>query len=150
MCYWTRATTTVALGLLAFGARPAAGQTSPDFLFGEPTGTIGVRSGWVFASANSDLFTFVQDELTISRHDFDAPAIGMDVDFVMTPRASVVFGVDFSKSSTNSEYREFVDDRRLPITQTTDLREINISGSLKHKFISADRVPIPVLELPFV
>ena len=41
-------------------ARSASAQPSPDFLFGSPKGMIGFRSGWLFASANSDLFTFVQ------------------------------------------------------------------------------------------
>ena len=48
---------------------------------------VGVRSGWMFASANSDLFTFVQDHLTVDRKDFNAPAIGVDVEVAMTPRA---------------------------------------------------------------
>jgi hypothetical protein len=123
----------VLLGLLLLGLCPvpASAQASPDFLFGKPAGTIGLRTGWVFASANSDLFTFVQDQLTIDRKDFNAPAIGFDVDLVVTPRASVVIGFDFSKASKGSEYRNFVDDQRLPITQTTSLREMNTSGSLK-------------------
>ena len=52
---------------------PCRAQSSPDFLFGSPKGMIGVRSGWMFASANSDLFTFVQDHLTVDRKDFNAP-----------------------------------------------------------------------------
>ena len=50
----------LAFALLVLCPRSPAAQTSPDFLFGSPKGMIGVRSGWVFASANSDLFTFVQ------------------------------------------------------------------------------------------
>ena len=116
---------------LALCATPAAAQPSPDFLFGKPAGTIGVRGGWVFARANSDLFTFVQDRLTVDRKDFNAPAIGLEVDLAVTPRASAVVGFDFSKASKPSEYRHFVDNRRLPIAQTTSLREMNISGGLK-------------------
>jgi hypothetical protein len=35
------------------------------------------------------------------------------------------------RSSPDSEYRDFVDDRRLPIPQTTSLREMNLSGGVK-------------------
>ncbi len=112
-----------AFALLALCPALASAQPSPDFLFGSPKGMIGVRSGWVFASANSDLFTFVQRHLTVDRKDFNAPAIGVDVEAAMTPRLSAVGGFDFARTSKNSEYRDFVDNQRLPITQTTRLSE---------------------------
>ena len=121
----------LAFALLGFGPATAGAQPSPDFLFGSPKGMIGVRSGWVFASANSDLFTFVQEHLTIDRKDFNAPAIGVDVEIAMTPRLSAIGGFDFARASKNSEYRDFVDNQRLPITQTTRLSELNLSGSVK-------------------
>ena len=121
----------LAFALLGFGPATAGAQPSPDFLFGSPKGMIGVRSGWVFASANSDLFTFVQEHLTIDRKDFNAPAIGVDVEIAMTPRLSAIGGFDYARASKNSEYRDFVDNQRLPITQTTRLSELNLSGSVK-------------------
>jgi opacity protein-like surface antigen len=121
----------LALALLAFSPAPAAAQPAPDFLFGSPNGMIGFRSGWVFARANSDLFEFVRRELTIDRRDFDAPAIGVDVEINVTPRISAVGGFDFSQASKDSEYRDWVDNQRLPITQTSRLRELNLSGSVK-------------------
>ena len=120
-----------AFALLALCPALASAQPSPDFLFGSPKGMIGVRSGWVFASANSDLYTFVQRHLTVDRKDFNAPAIGVDVEAAVTPRLSAVVGFDFARTSKNSEYRDFVDNQRLPITQTTRLSETNISGGLK-------------------
>src|SRR5687768_15349875 len=120
----------LAVALFAFPALAGA-QSSPDFLFGSPRGMIGVRSGWLFASAKSDLFTFVQRHLTVDRKDFNAPAIGVDVEVAMGPRLSAIGGFDFSRTSKDSEYRDFVDNQRLPITQTTTLSELNLSGSLK-------------------
>ena len=64
---------------------------------------IGVRSGWVFASANSDLFTFVQEHLTVDRKDFNAPAIGVDVEIAVTPRVSAVGGFDYARATKNSD-----------------------------------------------
>ncbi len=141
--------------LVALGTTPAAAQTSPDFLFGRPAGMVGMRTGWMFARAGSDLFTFVQDQLTVDRKDFNAPAIGFDIDLAVTPRASAVIGFDFSKASKDSEYRDFVDDRRLPITQTTSLREMNFSGSLKFALTPrgreiSSRAWIPAAVTPYV
>jgi hypothetical protein len=121
----------LACSLFTLCSAPASAQPSADFLFGSPKGMIGVRTGRVFASANSDLFTFVQRHLTVDRKDFNAPAIGFDVEVAMGPRASAVVGFDFARASKNSEYRDFVDDQRLPISQTTRLTESNLSGSLK-------------------
>lgn len=122
---------TFCLLVLCLSASPAAAQSSPDFLFGPPNGTIGFRTGWMFASAKSDLFSFVQEHLTVDRNDFNAPPIAVDVEVAVAPRASAIFGFEFSKASKSSEYRDFVDNQRLPIEQTTSLREVNFSGSVK-------------------
>ena len=119
------------LALVSSGLVRSASAQTPDFLFGKPNGTIAFRSGWKFARAGSDLFTFVQDQLTVDRKDFNAPALGLDLDFDVTPRLSAGGGFEFAASSTNSEYRHFVDNNRLPINQTTQLREWNLSGSVK-------------------
>jgi hypothetical protein len=107
------------------------GTGAPDFLFGAPRGSIALRAGWVFASARSDLFEFVQRQLTIDDGDFDAPAFAMDVGVAVSPRIDAVFGFEFSRARVASEYRDFVDNNRQPITQETELREINLSGSVR-------------------
>ena len=48
-----------------------------------------------------------------------------------SPRLDAVVGFDVARSSTPSEYRNFVDNKFLPIEQTTSLRQINITGSVK-------------------
>jgi hypothetical protein len=146
----------LAIALLAVaGPAPASAQTSPDFLFGSPKGMIGVRSGWVFARANSDLFTFVEQHLTVERKDFNAPAIGVDVEVAMVPRASAVIGFDFSRASKASEYRDFVDNQRLPIQQTTRLTEMNFNGGVKFALTPrgreiSSRAFIPASVTPYV
>ncbi len=57
----------------------------PDFLFGAPRGSFGVRGSWVFARAGSDLFDFVQQHLTLDKSDFNAPAFGFDGGVPLTP-----------------------------------------------------------------
>lgn len=141
--------------VLGFSPAGASAQPSPDFLFGSPNGMVGFRTGWLFSSANSDLFTFVQRHLTVERKDFNAPAIGVDVEVAVAPRASVVMGFDFARRSKDSEYRDFVDNQRLPITQTTRLTELNLSGSIKVPITPrgreiSSRAFIPAAVTPYV
>jgi hypothetical protein len=105
--------------------------SSPDFLLRRPYGSIGVRGSWVFARAGSDLFDFVQEQLTVEKGDFNAPALAVDLGIALAPRLDVVGGFEFSRASVVSEYRAYVDNNNLPINQQTRLQEINVSGSLR-------------------
>jgi hypothetical protein len=119
--------------------RPAATQaarSSPDFLFGRPNGSVGIRGSWIFSRAGSDWYDFVTDHLTIDKGAFNAPAVTFEVGFFLTPRIDIVAGVDMSNASTSSEYRAFVDNNRLPITQQTDLRGTTVSGSFKYALVT--------------
>lgn len=131
--------------LLALGsaAIPAHAQPAPDrpelraggardYLFGRPRGSLAIRGSWLFASAGSDLFDFVTDQLTLERGDFDTPALAVDLDVALTERLDVVVGFEASSSSTPSEYRDYVDNNRLPITQRTSLRQLGFTGSVKY------------------
>jgi hypothetical protein len=120
----------LAMMLVAALPHPALAQ-SPDFLFGTPRGTFGIQTGWLFARADSQIFEDIQEQFTIERKDFNAPALGFDLDLTVTPRTSAVIGFEFSRASKKSEYRDFVDNDRLPINQTTRLRQMNLTGSIK-------------------
>jgi hypothetical protein len=121
-------------------AVPAGAQTrlpppnprpAPDFFFSPPEGSVTVRGSWLFARGGSDWYDFVTDQLTLDTKDFNAPGFGMDVGVAVTPRLEAQFGLDFSRSQISSEYRRFVDNNRLPITQQTAMRELNLSGNIK-------------------
>jgi opacity protein-like surface antigen len=137
----------LSVALLLLVVRPCSAQ-SPDFLFGQPRGMVSIRGGLMTPRAGSDLFTFVSNQLTVERKDFNAPAVGFDVDASITPRLTAVAGLDFSRSKTASEYRNFVDNNRLPITQTTALRETNISGGLKFALTPRGREISPHAWIP--
>jgi len=97
----------------------------------------------------------VQQHLTVDRKDFNAPAIGMDVEFWLTPRASIVGGFDWSQASKDSEYRDFVDNRRQPIQQTTRLREGSVTGGVRYALRDRGRAVstlawIPTRIVPYV
>jgi len=147
MRYWLPAVLVLVAGATAHAApdeqdTPASIQGprgDPDFLFGRPDGTFGVRGSWIFNREGSDWYDFVTDQLTIDRGAFNTPAITLEVGFFLSPRFDVLAGVDISSTSTSSEYRRFVDNNRLPINQNTDLKGTTISGSLKYALIPRGR-----------
>lgn len=108
---------------------------APDFLFGRPRGSLGVRGSWLFARAGSDLFDFLQQQLTVDKKDFNTPMIGFDGAIALTTRLDVAFGVEFGQAKKDSEYRDFVDNLLLPINQSTTLRQSNVSGSLRFNLL---------------
>jgi len=126
-----RAPLLLMLTLAAPSVAAAQSGATPDFLFGRPRASIGVRGSRVFARAGSDLFRFVEQNLTVDRNDFDAPAVEADLGIRITERLDAVFGVDVSQKSIASEYRHLVDNNRQPITQSTRLREVNLGGSVR-------------------
>ena len=114
---------------------PIGDFPSADFLFGPPRATVGVRGNWLFARAGSDWFSFVTSQLSLEKKDFNAPGFATDVGIPLGRRAEAVVGVDFNQTTTASDYREFVDNNRLPITQTTRLRTTALTGSVKYALV---------------
>jgi hypothetical protein len=108
-----------------------AQERKSDFLFGPPRGHVGVRGGWLFASAGSDVFEFFTSNLTVESGAFSAPSIGFDIGYRLHPNVDILFGVDFTQPSPTSEYRDFVEDNGLPILQETKLSAVPVSGSVK-------------------
>ena len=155
-------------GTLLVVSTPAAAQSpnpqssasfqapsSPDFMLGRPRASLGVRGEWVMASAGSDIYDFVTKQLTIEKSSFNAPGFGAELGIVVAPRLDIVAGFDIAKSSTPSEYRAFVDNRNLPIEQTTSLKQANIFGSVKFAVLPRGRAVgnfawIPSTIVPYV
>ena len=150
---WRGLLVSVCAGLVVAGmAAPAGAQnsppqssgsyqapTNPDFMLGRPRATLGVRGEWVMASANSDIFDFVTDQLTLDKSSFNAPGFGMELGFSLSERLDVITGFDIAKSTSSSEYRDFIDNQGLPIQQTTSLRQSNLFGALKFSLIPRGR-----------
>ena len=152
----------LALVLLA-AAAPAVAQAppspvrrpAPDFLFKKPYGFLTVRGSWLFARGGSDWYDFVTDQLTLKSKDFNAPGIGLDASVPLTPRLDAQFSFDFSRTSRSSEYRDWLDNNRLPIEQLTTLREINLGGNIRFGLTERGRqvsrlVWVPRKFVPFV
>jgi len=114
---------------------PPAPSRSPDFYFEKPLGSIGVRGNWVFARGGSDIFSFLTSQLTLDKGDFRARGFAADLAIALTPRVDVVGGFELARSSSRSEYRDFVDNDRLPIEQTTSLSTVNLTGTLRYALV---------------
>jgi hypothetical protein len=119
--------------------RVQAQDTGNGFLFRAPTGEVSFRGGFDRANAGSDVFAFTVKELTLNRRDFSALTFATDVDKVLTPRLDVRFSVGISQTTTPSEFRDFVDNNRQPIEQTTVFMRVPLTASLKAYLISPGR-----------
>lgn len=142
-------------------AAPAAAQNrpaprpAPDFLFAKPRASVTIRGSFLFARGDSDWYDFVTNLLTVDSKDFNAPGFGVDVNVPVTSRLDAQFSFDISRSSTLSEYRDFVDNNRLPIQQTTTLRELNLGGNIRYALTERGQqvsrlVWVPRRIVPFV
>ena len=124
-------------------AQRRAAPPEPDFLFGRPRISIGIRGLLHRARAESDFYDFVNEELFVRRSsdddhenpdhgllNFDAPGIGFDFGFGVTSRLDVRVGVDYAKSLNESELRNFIGEDGLPFTQRTELSQVELRGEL--------------------
>lgn len=132
----------LALLVLLTAAVPAAAQDNPnpirrpapDFLLEKPRGSVTLRGSWLFNRGQSDWYDFVTNHLTLKQRDFNAPGFGLDVNVPLTSRLDVQIAIDISRAQKLSEYRNFVDNNRLPIEQTTTLREVNLGANARYNF----------------
>ena len=124
-------TGTQAAGPEPENAAVVAQNRTPDFLFGRPPASIGIRGEWVLARADSELFDFVSDLLTLKKSDFNALGIGIDFGIPVTSRLDTLFGFAYSQTSSTSNYRDLIDDLGAEIVQTTESSQVGLSGSLE-------------------
>ena len=140
----------------AAGAAGRGVQQRPDFVFGRPGFSLGIRGLWRQARADSDLYDFVTEELTLEKSDFNAPGIALDVGFALTSRLEALVGVDFGRSSARSQDREYpVDTEGIPIEQETELSQFGATGSLAFALAPRGRAIgqyawIPARVVPYV
>jgi hypothetical protein len=108
-----------------------APQARLDFRFSAPRFSIGVRGGWAFNRSEGEIYDFLTDELTLERSDFDAPAFAADFSWRLTSWLDVVAGFEVSSCKTDSEFRDYVDEFGIPITQNTRLTQVPLTFSLR-------------------
>lgn len=108
-------------------------------MFKAPAATFGVRGGFNRAFAASDVFSFVTDQLTLTRGDFSSVTLGANLAIRVAPRVDVVLDVAYAGAERHSEFRDWVDQRNLPIQQTTYFRRVPVTVSVKRYFAPAGR-----------
>jgi hypothetical protein len=111
----------------------------PDFMLGRPRATLGVRGGWMMASAKSDIFDFVTRELSVDKSDFNTGSFGAEAGFSVTPNLDIVALWDVNAVEKLSDYRLLEDNRGLPIQQTTQLEQMNLTLSAKFSLLPRGR-----------
>ena len=109
----------------------SSASAPPDFLLGRPRAAIGLRGSWLKASANSDVFDFVTDTLSIDKSDFNTGSFGVEFAINVNPRLDIVGAWDMNRMSHPSDYRLLEDNRGLPIEQVTELGQYNLTASAK-------------------
>ena len=105
--------------------------SSADFLFGAPRAWIAIRGSVLFPRAGGDLFTFVNDELTVDKSDLRSGGFGADVGAILTPSIDIVIGFDVNRNETASEYRKYIASNGQPIAQHNELHQYGISAGLR-------------------
>lgn len=131
---------------------------NPDFMLGRPRASIGVRGNWIVASAGSDIYDFITEQLTVDKSDFNTASFAADLAISVSPRLDVVGGLDMSKMTQPSHYRGFsevINGRDMPIQQTTELQQTNFGGSVRFAVVPRGRAIsryawVPTSVVPYV
>lgn len=132
-----------------------AAQQDPDFLFREPRVSLGVRLGYAMPKADGRIFDFVTDSLTLSRGDFNTASWGLVLGVRATDRLDVAVNLDLDRSTTQSEFRYWVDTNELPIEQETTFFRRSFSVSAKQYLTAPGRAVsrfawVPAAVAPYV
>ena len=110
-------------------ATPA--QAQDGYMFGMPRTTLTLRAGAARPAADSEIFRFFTDELTLERDDFSSATFGLDVGMRIHPQVDVLLSFGVAQSNDESEFRNFEEDNDLPIRQTTKLMRAPVTAGFK-------------------
>jgi hypothetical protein len=96
-------------------------QGGNGFLFTAPRVSLGLRGGFDLRTANGQIFDFFTDTLTLDRSDFNAPSLSGELAIRVADPMDLVLSAGHARRSVASEFRNYVDQDDLPITQSTML-----------------------------
>lgn len=124
---------TLVLAMAAAWVAPGAlvAQGGDGYLFKQPRVTLEIETGYGFQQAKSEIFDFVIAEHTLGSSDFDAPYFGAELGLRVSERLDIALTVGWQESSQLSEFRDWVDQDDLPITQVTELRQVPATIGVK-------------------
>lgn len=110
---------------------PTAAFAQDGYLLEVPRASFTLRGGAALPSARDGVFDMFTRELTLEKSDFTAFSLGGDLAVRLSSRADAVLGVAVAKSTSSSEFRDWVDQDDKPIEQTTTLRRSPVTASLR-------------------
>jgi len=113
------------------GGGSGGGQSPAGFRFSPPRSSIGLRGGFTFNRAGSDVYDFIIEQLTVERSDFNAPTFAIDFGWNLSERVDLVLGLEYGRASKRSEYRDYVDQDDIPIVQDTQLTQVPLTLSVR-------------------
>ena len=122
----------LAAAVLASAPVGVLAQSGDGYLLKQPRVTLKFESGYAFQQTNSDIFDFVIAEHTLQGSDFNAPYFGAELGIRMSEQLDLTMAVGFQESSQQSEFRDWVDQDNLPITQVTGLSQVPATIGLKY------------------
>jgi hypothetical protein len=129
-----------ALAVFLVSPWPAAAQMSGEgFMFWVPTWRLAISTGFAKPRAQSDIFDFVTDELTLGRGDFAGAHFGGSLAVRVKPRLEVSLGVTYAGRTAESESRDFEGEDDLPVLQSTTLDRVPIMLSARVSLVSQGR-----------
>lgn len=151
----SRAFATFATMVLVAPSLHAQRGSGGDFRFEPPGAVLTVHGGLAAPTAGSELFRFTTDELTVRRSDFVAGSFGIDLALMLNGQSDFVLSYARDRSSTGSEFRDWVDNFGQPIRQTTTFLREPLTASLRYNLVPRGRQVgslawIPTRLVPFV
>lgn len=102
-----------------------------DFGLSVPRGSVGLRGGWAFNTADGEIYDFLVDQLTLEKSDFSGPSIIFDFSWRLIWWLDVVVGVGYTGREAESEDRHFIDTLGNPVIQYTKLSQVPVLFSAK-------------------
>jgi hypothetical protein len=149
---WHRLLATALLTTLA-GAPPASAQEG--YFFEQPHAQLTLHAGSAALAARSDIFDFLTSELTLSRSDFLAPALGASLALLIGDRFDLAVYLARAEAHARSEFRDWLGADGLPIQQDTRLRTVPAAITLRYRLQPRGRqlsrfAWIPASTVPYV
>ncbi len=134
--------------VIGLPAAVAAQGTGDGFLFGTPKATLSVQVGYADAGAESELFNFVTEQLTLDRGDFAGLTAASTVGIGLTPRLDLTLSAGYAGSESSSEFRDWVDLDDRSIEQRTRFYRVPIVAGARLYVLPRGRTISPLAWIP--
>ena len=127
----------------ATSTQAASSAPPPDFMLGRPRASVGIRASLFVASAKSDIYDFITEQLLLEKSDFNTGSFGAEMSFSLSPRVDITAGLDLNRINRPTEERDEEEllstGARVPIQSVTALEQANFFASVKYSLIPRGR-----------